>query len=119
MPRSLALYLHDILKAIDSIFEFTSGIDKSAYDASRLVQAAVEREFSIIGEAMVQMRRHHPISMQQIQDSGKIIGFRNVLVHNYAAVDQDDVWSAIHSKLPDLRLQIASVLEVKNQTPTP
>lgn len=117
MPRSLTLYLHDILRAADAILEFTSGMDRPAYDQSRLIQSAVERQFSIIGEALVQMRHHHPAAVQTIEDSGQIIGFRNVLVHNYATVDQDDVWSAVQSKLPALREQILST--IATLTPTP
>jgi uncharacterized protein with HEPN domain len=51
MPRSLSLYFQDLLNASDSIFRFTAGMDRKAYEDNDLVQAAVERCFSIIGEA--------------------------------------------------------------------
>ena len=55
-------------------------MDRKAYEDNDLVQAAVERCFSIIGEALAQMRRHYPAVMHQIEDSGKIIAFRNAMV---------------------------------------
>ncbi len=110
MPRSLVLYFQDLLKASDAIFRFTAGMDRQAYEDNDLVQAAVERCFSIIGEALTQMRHHYPAVMQQIEDSKKIIAFRNVLMHNYPSVDNDDVWSAVESKLPAFRAQIAALI---------
>ncbi|MBW4040392.1 MAG: DUF86 domain-containing protein [Acidobacteria bacterium] len=111
MPRSLALYFDDLLKASDSIFRFTAGMDRTAYEDNDLVQAAVERCFSIIGEALAQMRRHYPAAMQQIEDSKKIIAFRTVLMHMYSTVDNDDVWSAIQSKLPAFRRQVIALID--------
>jgi uncharacterized protein with HEPN domain len=110
MPRSLALYFQDLLNASDSIFRFTAGMDRNAYEDNDLVQAAVERCFSIIGEALAQMRRHYPAVMQQIEDSKKIIAFRNVLMHMYSSVDNDDVWSAVESKLPAFRAQVIALI---------
>jgi uncharacterized protein with HEPN domain len=111
MPRSLSLYFQDLLNASDSIFRFTAGMDRTAYEDNDLVQAAVERCFSIIGEALAQMRQHYPAVMQQIEDSKKIIAFRNVLMHKYPSVDNDDVWSAVESKLPAFRDQIITLVQ--------
>lgn len=86
-------------------------MDRKAYEDNDLVQAAVERCFSIIGEALAQMRRHYPSVMQQIEDSKKIIAFRNVLMHMYSTVDNDDVWSAVESKLPAFRDQVISLIQ--------
>jgi uncharacterized protein with HEPN domain len=111
MPRKLSLYLQDILNASDSILRFTAGMDKTAYENNLQVSLAVERCFTIIGEALAQMRQHYPDMMQQIEDSHKIVAFRNVLMHNYFSVDNDDVWSAVESKLPELREQIDALIK--------
>jgi uncharacterized protein with HEPN domain len=60
MPRSLELYLEDLSSASDAIFRFTAGMSRQAYEDNDLVQAAVERCFSIIGEALAQMWQHYP-----------------------------------------------------------
>jgi len=110
MPRSLALYLLDLRDASGEILMFTEGMGRSDYEGNLLVRRAVERDFIIIGDAIAQMRIHHPDSMKHIEESQKIVAFRNVLVHEYSTVDNDDVWSAITSKLPRFREQILAVV---------
>lgn len=52
MQHDVKMYLHDILKAIQSIEEFIGEKrDFTVYDNNQLVKRAVEREFEIIGEA--------------------------------------------------------------------
>jgi len=111
MPRKLSLYFQDILNASDSILRFTAGMDKTDYENNLQVRFAVERCFTIIGEALAQMRQHYPEMMQRIEDSNKIIAFRHVLMHNYFSVDDDDVWSAVESKLPELREKIDELIK--------
>jgi uncharacterized protein with HEPN domain len=111
MPRSLDLYLSDLLQASDDIVEFTAGLDREGYEKSSIVQAAGERKFLIIGEALAQMRIHHSETMHQFEQSRQIVAFRNVLAHEYATIDNDDVWSAIQFKLPAFREQVARLVD--------
>ena len=62
MPRSVDLYLSDLLEASSDILRFTNGVDFAAYKSNRLLRAAAERLFTIIGEAMRQLEQHHPQS---------------------------------------------------------
>jgi uncharacterized protein with HEPN domain len=56
MQHDVKMYLHDILKAIQSIEEFIGEKrDFTVYDNNQLVKRAVEREFEIIGEATNRM----------------------------------------------------------------
>jgi uncharacterized protein with HEPN domain len=48
MPRSVDLYLNDLLEASSDILRFTDGVDLAAYRSNRLLSAAVERLFTII-----------------------------------------------------------------------
>jgi len=111
MPRSLGLYFSDIKSAADYILRRTSRLDKSGYEQDEDLRFAVERQFTIIGEALSQMKQHYPSVMKELHETQKIIGFRNILVHQYSTVDNDDVWSLIQLKLPHLRNQAASLLE--------
>jgi uncharacterized protein with HEPN domain len=43
--------LQDILQAVDLIEQFVEGLDFDAFHANAMAKAAVEREFSILGEA--------------------------------------------------------------------
>jgi uncharacterized protein with HEPN domain len=53
MPRDARAYLADIIESCDAIAAALSGVDLEGYRADRLVRSAVEREFTIIGEAML------------------------------------------------------------------
>lgn len=67
-----------------------------------MMQAAVERQFEIIGEAMNQLPRHAPKIAGRIPEAGRVIGFRNVLIHGYAEVDANLVWDVVEDSLPAL-----------------
>jgi uncharacterized protein with HEPN domain len=49
--RKAVLYLKDILAALDSIQEFTAGLDMAAFQEDDKTLSAVIRKFEIIGEA--------------------------------------------------------------------
>jgi uncharacterized protein with HEPN domain len=51
---------------------------------------------------LVRIRQDDPAVLTRLSDSEKIIGFRNILVHGYDAIDHKTVWSAIHDNLPIL-----------------
>lgn len=40
----------------------------------------------------------------------KIVGMRNVLIHDYVAIDIEIVWLAVECDLPVLRRQIQAIL---------
>jgi len=78
------VYLQDILSAVQDIQEFTRGVEFEAYAESRLLISAVERQLSIIGEAVTQLLKLE--TGLTLTNSRSIIGFRNILIHNYARV---------------------------------
>lgn len=40
----------------------------------------------------------------------RIVAFRNVLIHGYAALDQQQVWRVIHESLPGLIAAVVALL---------
>jgi uncharacterized protein with HEPN domain len=56
-----------------------------------MIRSAVERQFGIIGEALVQALRIYPELESHITDIGRIIAFRNRLIHGYASVSDEIV----------------------------
>jgi len=109
MKRDIKAYLHDVHKASLHILTFTKELSIEDYSNTELVKSAVERQFVIIGEALVQMRSNYPDLLNQISDAEKIIGFRNVLVHGYDMIDDATVWSAIKTNLPTLIEEIKAL----------
>ena len=74
-----------------------------------MVRAAVERQFEIIGEALNRLSKVSPALARQVPNLGEIIGFRNVLIHGYAAVDDARVWQITETSLPDLREAVSAL----------
>jgi uncharacterized protein with HEPN domain len=110
MPRDPRAYLWDAARAAAQIEEFTSGLDEPGYRANALVRSAVERQFEIIGEALNQLSRSAPALAERVPDLPQLVGFRNVLIHGYAVVDDGLVWDAVTTKLPGLRRTLDALL---------
>jgi uncharacterized protein with HEPN domain len=100
MQHDAEKYLIDILEAAADIQLFAEGMTYDEYHANRLVKAAVERKFEIIGEALNRLARLSPPTVAAIRDYEKIIAFRNVVIHGYDVVSDPIVWDVIQSKLP-------------------
>ncbi len=110
MPGSLPVqvWLSDILKAAGLARQFTVGLSYDEYLASPLHVSAVERQLSIIGEAVVQIRNAEPDA--PLSGLRGIAGFRNILVHRYARVSQAVVWAVLVDELPVLEREAAAWL---------
>ena len=57
MQRDPRAFLWDVREAAAAIESFTQGMDAAAYGANAMAQAAVERKFEIIGEALNQLSK--------------------------------------------------------------
>ena len=74
-------------------------------------RSAVERQFGIIGEALSRLSRDHAEVAAEIPDRARIIAFRNILIHGYAAVDDQIVWGVVEAYLEQLRTAVQRLLD--------
>ena len=95
-------YLYDIQRAAGLLDEFVRGKTFSDYQSDAMLRAAVEREFEIIGEAMTKLARVDETVVARISEYKRIIAFRNVLIHEYADLDDRLVWDVVETNLPTL-----------------
>ena len=102
MQRDARTMLHDAIASGERIELWTCTMSREAFFADRRTQAAVEREFEIIGEAMTRLRREFPEVAAGIPELREVIDFRNLLSHGYDAVDLRVVWSLARHELPVL-----------------
>lgn len=102
-------YLADIVHSIELIRQFTESIDKySDFTRDLKTQSAVERQLGIIGEAVNKFDQLHPeISLE---NAGKIVGFRNRIIHAYDSIDTSIVWVIIQKHLDPLYLEVKTKL---------
>ena len=102
MHRDYRLYLDDILDAIDRIREYVEGMDNDAFISDRKTQDAVIRNLEVIGEASRNLSDELKAQSNEIEWT-KIIGFRNILAHEYFGVSIPIVWDIVQNKLGPLR----------------
>ena len=104
-------YLYDIQRAAALLTEFTVGKTFADYARDAMLRAAVEREFEIIGEAMTKLAKVDETVAGKISHHGRIIAFRNVLIHQYGDVDDRLVWNVVETHLPALVREVETLLE--------
>ncbi len=104
-------YLFDIAEASELLVYFTSGKTFEDYSRDAMLRSAVERQFEIIGEALNQALRLDPSLESQISDTGRIIAFRNRLIHAYASIADQVVWGVLETNLLVLRQEVQALLE--------
>ena len=96
-----ASLLLDMLLAAGDARSFLSGLTEEAFMTSRLHQNAVIRSLEVIGEAAGKIssetRSLHPEIPWR-----EIIGMRHRLIHGYAEVRLDLVWTVAHERLAPL-----------------
>jgi uncharacterized protein with HEPN domain len=109
MQRDPRAFLWDVRESALAIQAFTSGMDAGQYIQDALVQAAVERKFEIIGEALNQLAKTAPVLAARIPELPQIVAFKNQLIHGYATVSVSTVWSVIQISLQPL-LNTANLL---------
>jgi len=109
MPRSTAAYVADIIDACDAVAEVLAGADLETYRARRSIRSSVEREFTIIGEAIGALSRRDPALAARISHARLIVGFRNRLVHEYPQIDDEAVYAIAQHDAPVLRAECSAL----------
>jgi uncharacterized protein with HEPN domain len=110
--RDDRLRLPDTLEAIGQIEKYSQR-GRAAFDESELIKVWILHHLQIIGEACRGLsddfRKTHPDELWS-----DVVGFRNVLVHQYFGIDLEAVWEVVVRDLPELK---SKVLEIA-QTPS-
>ena len=100
-------YLAHIADSIAAIEGYVAGW-RDVYLRDRQIQDAVIRNFEVIGEAA---SRLSPATRATAGPPwGKVIAFRNRLIHGYWSVDQVLVWDVVVNDLPPLKLEVGRLL---------
>lgn len=106
--RDLAC-LWDMAEAAEAVVDMTSAVPLTAYLNDRMRQLAVERAVEIIGEAARQVgadvKRSNPGIPWRL-----IIAQRNVLAHDYGAIDPERMWRLAVQDIPALLGRLKPIL---------
>ena len=106
--RTDRLRLLDAIEQIELITSF-SVHGREAFFNDLLIQSAVLHRLALLGEACrgvsPELREAHPeIPWPQI------VGFRNVVIHEYFGIDLELVWAIVAEHVATLGAQLTSVV---------
>ena len=108
--RSQRQYLQDIVEAIDAAESFAEGVTFDELEGNLEKQYALQRAFEIIGEATkqinVDLRQRHPE-----MPWADMAGMRDVIVHQYFAVQLETVWTTIRDRFPSIRDELQHIVD--------
>ena len=98
-----------MIEAADAIQRFTEGIRRDDFLHDELRQSAVLHKLVVIGEAVARLpaefRARHPEV-----EWADIVGFRNIAVHEYFAMNWSIVWVAATQDALNLRRKAVRIL---------
>lgn len=85
-------------------------MDEDAFGSDRKTQDAVIRNLEVIGEASRKLPDELKGQSNEIEWS-KIIGFRNILAHEYFGVSIPIVWDIVQNKMGPLKQACTKLLK--------
>ncbi len=102
--------LADANDACKSIRDFTRGKDIADFRRDDLLRSGIYWKFTVVGEAMSQLRRLDEATFNRITESWRIVGFRNQIIHGYSVIDDDITWDIVQEKVPILNQELEQLL---------
>ncbi len=109
-------YIEDMLEAISLVQQYLKNCTEEEFSRDKETQDAVIYRLMIIGEAATKIPEE--IKKQATDIPWRtIIGFRNVVIHNYAHVSMGRVWEICQTELPKLTKQLSNLLQRLPQVP--
>jgi uncharacterized protein with HEPN domain len=110
--RDISLYIVDIFIAINKIQRYTQKFSNAQdFKWSELQWDATIRELEIIGEATNNLIKSQILENNKYR---KIVDFRNVIIHGYFGIDEDEVWSVVQDKLTSFFNDLKNIVEEQN-----
>ena len=106
-PEKLSLL--DIVDAADAIKRFCETVNNDEFLHDELRQSAVLQKMIVIGEAAARLPKQFQRHYFDIEWAD-IIGFRNIAVHQYFAINWEIVWATAMHDIPVLRDKISIIL---------
>lgn len=106
--RDDRLRLMDMAESIRKIEKYTSS-GKQGFVHDELVQVWVVYYLQVLGEAARGISEESQGKYSLIP-WGRIIGFRNILVHHYFAINPDEIWAVVEVNIPPLKQALEQIL---------
>ncbi|WP_236973580.1 HepT-like ribonuclease domain-containing protein [Membranihabitans maritimus] len=110
MSEEILKCLYDIKRAIEEIESYFPDREKSFehYSENILLKRAIERDLEIIGEAMNRILKED--AKFPVDNAKRIVGLRNLIIHGYDSVSDENIWGIINNHIPVLKLQVEELI---------
>jgi uncharacterized protein with HEPN domain len=103
--------------AADHIAAFIQDRTFADYETDPMFRSAVERQLEIVGEALNQFSKEAPDIAARVPNLRAAVAMRNALIHGYRNIEREIVWRTVTRRLPELRAQVAALLDELGNTP--
>lgn len=110
MKKDPVIFLEHILECIELIEKYMANLSKEEFLKSTQAQDSVTRRLEVIGEATKHLLDEFKEYYQDIPWA-KILAMRNMLIHEYFAVNLDVVWKTVKEDIPELKKHVLKILE--------
>jgi len=118
MQHDDLVYLGHMLDRAKRAAVWLQGVSRAEFDDNEQLRVAVRHLIQTIGEAArhvsEDMRARHPEIPWH-----SMVGMRNRIVHDYAFVDDDTVWSTAVTELPELVGLLEPLVPARFRLPIP
>jgi len=111
MNKRDRVYLQHMIDSIQRIESYVS-IGKKAFEKESHWQDAVIRQLEIIGEAGKRLSEDLRSKYAEIPWR-RILGLRDILIHDYMGVDIQAVWEITQKNIPELKKHLQIILQEK------
>lgn len=108
MDERVMKYLIDIDNSIAEIEGYFQNIPN--YRQNTMLKRAVERNLEIIGEAVKKVLKRDEAYINKITEAKSIIGLRNLVIHAYDSVSDENIWAVLINHLPKLKSEIQDLM---------
>ena len=110
MDERIEKWLYDIRFAIEEIEGFFESVEKIFVNFKQniMLKRAVERNLEIIGEATKRILVQDPEI--EISNARKIVNLRNLVIHAYDCISDENIWAVIVNNLPTLKEDIDKLI---------
>jgi len=103
-------YLRHIVVEADYLIGQSAGLSFESFAADETLRRAFVRSLEIVGEAAKKVPQEFRAQHAAV-DWRAMAGMRDRLIHDYFGVDVELVWDVVRTRIPDLRRQLASILD--------
>ena len=108
--RRVELFIADIFAALFKIERYIEPFDSAeGFRHSGLHWDAVMRQLEIVGELLNRLLKNEAFRHQAPSYFRSVVNFRNVIVHAYFGIDEDEVWDIVTQKLHLLRQDLSDL----------